>query len=574
MRNPLLYLLLLFTTLTTAQYAPRLDFGAKFEVPDRVIHGMGQSDELSLAQYAAALPPEVFPQLFMAYIPARADAARLERSMHMLRDMVRYYPEGMGFQIGISMTSGGTSYAQDVADGVYDEQIDRIARSLDSLGRDIFIRVGYEANGFWNGYQPDSYVPAFQRVTDRLRASGNRFAIVWCTHPIDPLSTMLRYYPGDEYVDWWAIDLFQTRFMLNQATRDFLAEAIVHERPVMIGEATPTETGVGDGDRSWDRWYAPFFEIIRENAGIKAFCSINRDWCYISSLPSWGNANIQTDTTVLRRYRQELASELYLNLPQQRDHLTAIVFAEEELELSTAATDSDPLRTAIGTDGRDTFATFYRFDLDTLAEDDILAVNLWVAGRNGSDEDRTIEVLEVEDWLDDVPTFSRQPRVVRSLGVVGINDNRRDKLVFADVTPAVRAAMAEGRSAIAFTFGPAPGSDPLNTFHSARRQDGYPPQLQVVYNESTTVSLPRSPDASPIGVRVQPNPVTTHFTVHSAEQGLTIDVFDATGRRIHHQENLPGPQTIDTDSWVPGTYFLRVSNAAGSRGQTKIVKVR
>ena len=318
--TPLWFALLIFSfcTCLQAQFVERLYFDAKFESKNGVLHGVGQNEEFAFANYVARMEEGRFPSIFMTYIPVRADAERLARTITELKDMARYYPEELTFQIGISMTTGSPpnnqAYTEAINQGEYDGNIDLIARSLDSLDRNIFLRIGYEANGFWNGYQADSYRPAFRRVADRFRAVSDRFAIVWCTHPITSLSDMLTYYPGDDVVDWWAIDWFQPQFMNNQASADFLAEAILHKRPVMIGESTPTEIGLGNGAASWNAWYAPFFELIRDNPGIKAFCYINRDWTQISSLSSWGNALLEHDSVVLQRFREELDDPSYVHL--------------------------------------------------------------------------------------------------------------------------------------------------------------------------------------------------------------------------------------------------------------------
>ena len=249
----LLLLVLVSAGFAAAQVEPRRNFGAKFEVDDRVLHGAGQSEEFALADYAAALAPEQFPTMYVAYVRANSDAARRWRSL------------------------GGRSYAEEVARSDHDASIDSIAMALDSLGRDVFVRVGYEANGLWNGYDPASYVPAYRRVVDGMRAVSDRFAFVWCIHPVDGIDRLLEYDPGDEYADWWASDLFQPNVIRNASTQAFLDTALARGKSVMIGEATPSEVGVDGGPNSWRNWYIPFFETIHANPGVKAFCYINRD---------------------------------------------------------------------------------------------------------------------------------------------------------------------------------------------------------------------------------------------------------------------------------------------------------
>ena len=573
--NYLLPLLLLAISLPlAAQYAPRANYGAKSELTDQVIHIAGQSDELSLAQYAAALPPGQFPMGYMAYIPARADAARRDRTRRNLGDIVRYYPNDMVFQLGLSMTSGGNGYTADVAAGVYDANIDAIAAMLDSLNRDIFVRVGYEANGFWNGYDASSYVPAFRRVVDRLRAASDRFTIVWCTHPITSLSDMLTYYPGDEYVDWWSIDLFQPNFIRSGNTTAFLNAAAEREKPVLIGEATPTEVGVGNGRQSWDTWYEPFFNIIRDNPGVKGFSYINRDWRYISSLSSWGNANIQTDAVVLDLYRQEMSNDIYAHLPQTTGHRTAMVLADAELRLSSGgAASTDDQEFQVGISGTDTLLTYVRFDLDTLLDDSIRAVKFWVAGRGSAAQDREIEVVQVEDWGATTPTYATRPAVVGSLGVSDINDNGRNKLVTIELTDAVRRAHDAGNRTIALGFRLTAESAPLNTFQSSRRADGYPPQLQVVYDEKTLSVSTTPPGAVAASLSIFPNPTADTFRLDVDSDRYEARVFDVQGRLLAVRRGLSRSVRMDASAWPVGTYLVEVVCADGRRGSARLVRV-
>ena len=559
MRTLLVSLLLLTANLLTAQFTERLNFGAKFEPVGTVLHGAGQSEEFALASYAAALPPEQFPTIYMAYVPSRADDQRRERTLAPLRDIARYYPEDIAFQIGVSMTTGSaatgnSSYTTDIVNGVYDENIDAIARSLDSLNRDIFVRIGYEANGFWNGYRPETYVPAFRYVADRMRAISDRIATVWCTHSIDPLSRMMQFYPGDEYVDWWAIDLFQPRFLRNQAVKDFLAEAIEREKPVMIGESTPTMVGVGNGAESWNAWYAPYFQQIRDNPGIKAFCYINRDWRYISSLSDWGNTLIQTDSIVQARYREEMTSPLYQHLSASEDYETAIVrsVAEEgtavaaEGEFTIGNTPDGPLNMTL------------TFDLDTLMNDSIRAVKLWLVGRNGQAEDRPLRVVTPDG------TF---------LGEILVNDRGRNKINWVDVTAEAAAAAAAGRSTISVTFG-LPEDGNTFTFHSMMRADGYPPALQVVYAERTqepnSVFFGNVPPTIPL--TISPNPSMDVVRLGVSEQDYTLEIVDTTGRLVLRRAGLSGEQQLNVRPWPAGVYHLRLTTGDGRIGTGRVVR--
>ena len=98
------------------------------------------------------------------------------------------------------------------------------------------------------------------------------------------------------------------------------------------------------------------------------------------------------------------------------------------------------------------------------------------------------------------------------------------------------------------------------------------------YGEPIAVS---SEPASPhpvFGLSVYPNPTrgaaTLVLTV-PVPQAVTIEVFDALGRRVHAEERaLSGTSRLRLDGarWAPGVYVVRVVGAGGEATTTHIVK--
>lgn len=88
-------------------------------------------------------------------------------------------------------------------------QITMFLDGLQALAIPAYVRIGYEFNGSgWNGYLPASYKTAFQRITNMIRARGLEVATVWdCSADGD--ANFMDYYPGDAYVNWWGINVFQ-----------------------------------------------------------------------------------------------------------------------------------------------------------------------------------------------------------------------------------------------------------------------------------------------------------------------------------------------------------------------------
>jgi len=155
---------------------------------------------------------------------------------------------------------------------------------------------------------------------DKLRvAKVDNVATVWCACPFnlgtDPVEP---YYPGDNYVDWFGVDVFFARHITGKykPVEDFLKLAIKHKKPVMIGETTAAGTGVEKGKESWDEWFKPFFKLIHDHKQIKAFCYINWDWLKDKTWGSpgtWGNCRIEENKVVKKNYINEMSNERYIH---------------------------------------------------------------------------------------------------------------------------------------------------------------------------------------------------------------------------------------------------------------------
>lgn len=214
-------------------------------------------------------------------------------------------------QIGLGMTKDGSPeehYEHQVAKGHHDESLEILAKALKDIGRPSFLRIGYEFNGPWNGYQPVSFIAAWKYVVKFLKSRKVDFASVWCwAKEGDP--DFMKFYPGDEFVDWWGIDLFSTSHL--DPEDPFYEEAHKHQKPVMIGESTARYVGTLDGQKSWDQWFRPYFETIRNQPGIKAFCYINWKWDRFPQWHDWGDCRLQMNPVVGEQYRREISNPIY-----------------------------------------------------------------------------------------------------------------------------------------------------------------------------------------------------------------------------------------------------------------------
>ena len=322
----------------SAQVVPRKFFGARLEPEKTVLHGAGQ-DFQGFQDYSALMGPEQKPVVYMTYTSVTRTLEHLQEwGDKITQEMSGDVSDSLVLQIGLNLTEGddtGEGGDGRIAKGECDEIIDEFCHILKRLDRPAFVRIGYEFEGSWNGYKPDSFKKAWVLITRAMKKHKLNVATVWCSAGASagdmPLKDRMAYYPGDEWVDWWGIDIFDAHESLSRETATFCAEAGKHRKPVMIGEATARYVGVLDGQKSWDKWYAPFFQLIRQQPEIKCFCYINWEWAEWSdrlgfSWHDWGDSRLEKNEVVAAHYLEEMKLPLY-----EHDRTQVIKSAQDTL---------------------------------------------------------------------------------------------------------------------------------------------------------------------------------------------------------------------------------------------------
>jgi beta-mannanase len=212
MKAKLLTVLLLTICVVTQSLAqkivPRLNQGAILEPQGKIINGAGQ-DLASYLNYWNVMHAQNKPLMYMTYLSLRE--ATSDWADGLKADLMSHSGKFQIPQIGLSMATDGipsSHYEQDVAAGLYDNQIEMFIDGLQSMAIPAYVRIGYEFNGVgWNGYVPATYKSAYIRITNKMRARGVEVATVWDLS-MDGAMNFMDFYPGDEYVDWWGINVF------------------------------------------------------------------------------------------------------------------------------------------------------------------------------------------------------------------------------------------------------------------------------------------------------------------------------------------------------------------------------
>ncbi len=336
---------------TTTGPALIYEFGAKFEPPvGRVVHGMGQWANGN-PQYQAMLPPDRQPASELVFItlgdtPRPWDPAEIAAKVASIGAAGRIPSLDIALR-GLQPTPQALAQMADKTYGIdslvaYTTQFDaRIQSFIDVLrayGKPVMLRIGGEFSGSWNGYHPYAYPVAFRKIVSMFRSSGaTNVAFVWCYEPAAPddfdavdANGNARWFPGDDAVDWFSIDLFAAHDVGGSPTGHggtitafgrtlrFLDMAVAHRRPVVIAESAPSHFDLGksaEAGSAWSEWFTPYFALIQSRSEIKWFHYINYNWASSSYYASqgWKNNDLTASPSASALYLQELARPQYLH---------------------------------------------------------------------------------------------------------------------------------------------------------------------------------------------------------------------------------------------------------------------
>lgn len=297
---------------------------AKFEPPqNKILLFVGQ-DNGTIEQYLDSI--KIMPAGFMLYTSIQAMDGMYGKADYgagiMFADkLINKYPNTM-LQIGLYMVDA----LKDTYEGKYDNNIEKLSDWLNTIEIPVFLRIGYEFDGPHNHYDPEEYKKAYHYLVDKLKARNvTNVAFVWHSTAYKLKPDLDIWYPGDDYVDWVGVTIFNQP---KGGIDPVIAFAKSRNKPVMVAEGTPKSIGTIGGKASWNIWYKPFFDYVSKN-NIKAISYINSDW---DNLPMykgqyWKDARVQSNKHIKTSWLEEINKEQYL---QSSENL----FKELEFEIN------------------------------------------------------------------------------------------------------------------------------------------------------------------------------------------------------------------------------------------------
>ncbi|MEK6893564.1 MAG: glycosyl hydrolase [Nanoarchaeota archaeon] len=226
----------------------RVNFKQKFEPEgNKIIHGAGQSIE-TFSRYWEAVG-KYKPRIYMTYIKFQC----LDDWIKKIRKEIKLFPNLM-IQIGLNLRINGEDKTKEISEGKYDKELKKFAETISEIKNPVFVRIGYEFDAK-ERYAPKNYILAFRYIVSYFRKNNlDNIASVWCSCPYNGTEPFEPYYPGDEYVDWFGIDVFGVELFKDSKYKpieEFLKMAIQHKKPVMIGESSAIKIGIENGEKIW-----------------------------------------------------------------------------------------------------------------------------------------------------------------------------------------------------------------------------------------------------------------------------------------------------------------------------------
>ncbi len=314
---------------------------ALYEPPDgRIYHGTAPNPQVVAGYLAVLADPAIEPLIEGIHLSASGTAGR-QYVGDTIREWLTYVDEaGRIPHLSLSMTDGyGNPTDVEIANtSAHDRVLREIGAVIAQFDKPLFVRLGFEFNGAWNGYTPCVYPIAYRKMVDIFRSAGvTRAAYIWCYEPDGPddfdavIDGQAAWYPGDDIVDWFGLDVFKSEhFVAPKAARQrgsssyarsirFLEMADERGKPVMLSETAAVKVYVTsdpeDGRSDWNSWFSPFFAFMTEHPQIKGFLYMNHDYrgTVYERENAWGDARIEVNAHILDHYRMELSDPRFIH---------------------------------------------------------------------------------------------------------------------------------------------------------------------------------------------------------------------------------------------------------------------
>lgn len=208
---------------------------------------------------------------------------------------------------------------QDIADGRYDTYFQQWGYAAARWGKPVIFRFGFEMNGNWFswGQKPEQYKKAWRRIHRQFRqaeASNIKWMFAPNVAPVDGdvLRNPLTYYPGDDVVDYVAVDGYNFGDHYSQWHRWKSYAAIFESTLLLLSQFNKplfiSEIGCADDSRK-SLWIKDFLNRVAADQRIAAFIYYN----YYPRKRGYPNWRLDSDLATLQVFKKWAFDQACMN---------------------------------------------------------------------------------------------------------------------------------------------------------------------------------------------------------------------------------------------------------------------
>ncbi|WP_052350794.1 glycoside hydrolase family 26 protein [Paenibacillus gorillae] len=333
-----------------------------------------------------------------------------------------------------------------------DEYLHAFAKSANDADVAIFLRFASEMNGTWTAYSGNAerYIGVWRMVHDVLEAEAPQVAMVWTVLNVPELP-IESFYPGDAYVDWVGLNVYNVKYHNGNNKQeahfedplmllDYVYNLFSRRKPIQLSEYGATHFTTVDGVIDLDfaagkirRLYESLPELYPRVKAVYYF-DVNNLTEYNESRRV-NNYAITADDELLEAYRSVIANDHYLSSihssPKDKDRTISetfsycgfifrkdgVLYADETLFTKLLNVQFYPL----GAGGEQAVLTRWISSSDTLktAQVDVMRHKIW----SGYKMDGTVPINRK---LNALPLLSTAKSLGYKVKVNGTNINIRE----------------------------------------------------------------------------------------------------------------------------------------------------
>ena len=215
----------------------------------------------------------------------------------------------------------------EVEDGEY---LREFARAAKEANVPILLRYASEMNGTWTNYSqdPDKYIEKWKLVHQVMEEEAPNVAMLWAVLSV-PEGEIDKFYPGDEYVDWVGVNIYNVKYHNNHKYEpsafedpldllNYVYTKYSYNKPIQISEFGVTHYNTTDDviDHQYaiDKITRLYTELPKSYPRVKAvyYFDVNNMTEY-NSTRRINDYSITTEPDLIDAYAQAIKDPQYLS---------------------------------------------------------------------------------------------------------------------------------------------------------------------------------------------------------------------------------------------------------------------